>query len=189
MLKRRAFRPSALSQLEDRVVLSHIGLARPALVHHIQPIMPAATAQVLSLNGSISGTFVTTRSLVGGAVSGTTTTFQGSGTISGLGAVQVSGSLSTVLSVAGQKSSVETFTLTTSKGSVTIELSKSAPAPGKPGTVESSFAIVNATGAFAGDKGAGIADLQMINEQVVVVPPTVTRGVFTLTLHSNPPIL
>jgi hypothetical protein len=103
-----------------------------------------------------------------------------------LGKVEVSGSLVTSVSGLGAPSAVETFTLTTSQGSVTLELKTS---PNSAATSTTVFSIVGATGAFQGDTGTGTAELQLINELNPVVPPGVTRGNFTLALHSTPPTL
>ena len=144
---------------------------------------------MLSLNGTLSGTFVTTLNSATNLAAGTTTTFQGSGTITGLGQVNVTGSLVKLVGPSGQLSTVETFTLTNAQGSVTIQLTNSASIPGTPATVRSSFSIVKATGAFQGDIGTGTSSLQTITEVMKVVPPTVARGVFTLRLTSNPTVL
>jgi hypothetical protein len=190
--KHRSLRPTARSSLADRLALSQVGIAPAALLHHIPQSFAPATGHVVVLNGTISGTFVTIRnphavtppSPVSNPVAGTTTTFRGSGTITGLGAVEVTGSLVTSANAVSPHVTVETFTLTTAKGSVTLELKKS---PGSPATAATSFSIVKATGAFQGDTGAGTADLKMFSELIPVVPPVVLRGVFTLTLHYPPP--
>jgi hypothetical protein len=140
---------------------------------------------VLALNGTLSGTFITTHNPVSSGGASTLTNFQGSGTIAGLGQVKVTGLLATSVTATGQLSTVDTFTLTNAQGSVTIRLTNTAPKPGTNGTTESTFSIVNATGAFQGDNGTGTADLQMIALTVPVSPPTVSRGVFTLTLRSS----
>jgi hypothetical protein len=186
MRKQHMFQPTALGALEDRIALSH--LAGAALVHHIQSFSPPVSVHQLSLNGTITGTFITT---IGSSntQSGTVTSFQGSGTISGLGKVTVTGTLETLLSPSGQKSTVALFTLTTSQGSVTLQLSHSSPKPGVAGVTQSAFSLVSATGAFKGDSATGIADLQTITELVPVSPPTVARGAFTLTLQANPTIV
>jgi hypothetical protein len=188
MRRFRAFHPTALGPLETRVVLSHVGVASGALVQSMHGLAAPVTLNELSLNGTVSGTFVTTIIPGSNAATGTTTTFQGSGTISGLGQVTVTGSLTTLLSTTGQRSTMETFTLTDAKGSVTIQLTSQAPSPGSPSTVQS-FSIVKATGAFQGDIGSGIASLKTITEAVPTVPPTVARGIFTLTLSSRPTTL
>jgi hypothetical protein len=185
MRRLRSFRPTALSPLEDRLVLSQVGIAPPALVHHVHHFAASVPAHVLALNGTLSGTFVTTLNPVSSQAAGTTTTFQGSGTIIGLGQVKVTGLLETLASTSGQRSTVESFTFTTTKGSITIRVTNSAPKPGTPNTVVSSFSIVKATGAFQGATDAGTADLQLISKAIKVSPPTVAQGVFTLTLHSN----
>jgi hypothetical protein len=138
----------------------------------------------LALNGTISGTFVTTLNSANNPAAGTTTTFQGSGTVTGLGQVSVSGSLVKLVSPSGQLSTVETFTLTTAQGSVTIQLTSLATTS-STSAAQSSFSIVKATGAFQGAVDTGTASLQTITELVPVSPPTVARGVFTLTLKSN----
>jgi hypothetical protein len=189
MKKHHSFRPSALSSLEDRVVLSQLAIAPVALVQSTPQPVPPIPVHALSLNGTLSGTFVTTNNVPTSLGTGTTTTFNGSGTITGLGQVQVTGSLVQLLSPTGQVSSAETFTLSNAQGSVTMQLTKSAPTPGSSAGAQSSFSIVKATGAFQGDIGTGIADLQTITDVIPVVPPTVARGVFTLTLNSNPSIL
>ena len=189
MRKSRSFRPTTLSPLEGRMVLSQVGIAPPALVNPIQQIGPPVSGHVLALNGTLSGTFVTTINPGANLATGTTTTFQGSGTITGLGQVNVTGSLVKLVGPSGQLSTVETFTLTTAQGSITIRITNSAPTPSTPATARSLFSIVKATGAFQGDSGTGTADLQTITEAVPVVPPTVARGVFTLTLNSNPTTL
>jgi hypothetical protein len=189
MRKHHSFRPSAPSSLEDRVVLSHVGIAPAALVHSIEPSIAPVPGHVLSLNGSLSGTFITTNNTANNLGSGTTTTFKGSGTLTGLGQLSVTGSLVNFVSPSGQLATVDTFTLTTAQGSVTIQLTKAAPTPGTPVETLSSFSIVKATGAFQGDIGTGTADLQTITDVIPLVPPTVARGVFTLTLKSNPSVL
>jgi hypothetical protein len=140
---------------------------------------------VLSLNGTISGTFVTTNNSATNPAAGTTTTFQGSGKITGLGDVSVTGSIVTAVGPSGQLSTVESFTLTAAQGSVTIQLSKAVPTPGTSSAAQDSFSIVKATGAFQGAVDTGSASLQTITELVPVSPPTVARGVFTLTLKSS----
>jgi hypothetical protein len=183
MRKQRSFSPTALSPLEDRVVLSQVGIAPAALVQSLPPSTPPVPQHVLSLNGTISGTFVTTNNSANNPAAGTTTTFQGSGTITGLGQVSVTGSLVTMKSLSGQLSTVETFTLTAAQGSVTIQLSK--PTSGTSSAAPASFSIVKATGAFQGAVDTGSASLQTITELVPVSPPTLGRGVFTLTLKSS----
>jgi hypothetical protein len=160
-------------------------MAPAALVQSIPPTAPPVPQHLLALNGTISGTFVTTKNPPSSLGFGTTTTFQGSGTITGLGDVSVTGSLVTLVSSKGQISIAETFTLTAAQGSVTIQLTNPAPTPGSPSTAQYSFSIVKATGAFQGAVDTGTASLQVITELVPVSPPTVARGVFTLTLKSN----
>jgi hypothetical protein len=185
MRKHHSFCPNALSLLEDRVVLSQLGIAPAALVQPIPQSAAPVPQHLLALNGTISGTFVTTLNSANNPAAGTTTTFQGSGTITGLGKVSVTGSLVKLLGPSGQLSTVETFTLTSAQGSVTIQLTNSAPKTGSPSAAQSSFSIVKATGAFQGAIGTGTATLQTITELVSVSPPTLARGVFTLTLNSN----
>jgi hypothetical protein len=158
--KLRSFCPTALSPLEERLVLSQVGIAPSALEHHVPNFAAALPVHVLALNGTLSGTFVTTLNPVGIEPAGTTMTFQGTGTIIGWGQVKVTGFLETLTSTSGQRSTVESFTFTTTKGSITIQLTNSAPKPSTPNTVLSSFSIVKATGAFQGDTDAGTADLQ-----------------------------
>jgi hypothetical protein len=189
MRKLRSFRPTVFSQLEDRVVLSQGMMGPPALMQTLPPVSPPVSNHVLLLNGTLSGTFVTTINSGTNSNAGTTTTFQGSGTITGLGQVSVTGTLVKLVSPTGQTSSTETFTLSTATGSITIQLTKSGPVPSTPSTAVSSFSIVKATGAFQGDIGAGTANLQTITDLVPVVPPTVAKGHFTLTLSSNPAIV
>jgi hypothetical protein len=183
MRKLRSFSPTALNPLEDRVVLSQLGVAPAALVQALPPTSPPA--HLLALNGTITGTFVTTKNAPTNLGTGTTTIFQGSGTITGLGDVSVTGSLVTLVSPKGQISIVDTFTLTAAQGSVTIQLTNPAATSGSPSTAQSSFSIVKATGAFQGAVDTGTASLQAITELVPVSPPTLARGVFTLTLKSN----
>jgi hypothetical protein len=188
MRKHRSFCPTALSPLEDRVALSHAGIAPAALVQSIPQFSPSVQGHALALNGTISGTFVTTRipGPVSNPAAGTMTTFQGSGTITGLGKVEVTGSVVTSGGALGAPSSVETFTLTTTQGSVTLELKTS---PNSAATSTTVFSIVGATGAFQGDTGTGTAELQLFNALNPVAPAGVTRGDFALTLHSTPPTL
>jgi hypothetical protein len=54
--------------------------------------------------------------------------------------------LTTIVSASGQRSTVETFTLSTAKGSVTIQLTKLVAIPGTPATAHSSFSIVKSRG-------------------------------------------
>jgi hypothetical protein len=185
MKKYHSFCPTALSSLEDRVVPSQVGIAPAALVQSIPQSAPPVPQHLLALNGTISGTFVTTINSATNLAAGTTTTFQGSGTITGLGQVSVTGSIVKTLSPSGQLSTVETFTLANAQGSVTIQLTNVAPTPSTGTSAQSSFSIIKATGAFQGAVDTGTANLQMITELVPVSPPTVARGVFTLTLKSN----
>ncbi len=185
MRMHHSFCPTALSPLEDRVVPSQLGIAPAAFVQSSSPSAPPVPERLLALNGTISGTFVTTLNSANNPAAGTTTTFQGSGRITGLGQVSVTGSLVKLVGPSGQLSTVETFTLTTAQGSVTIQLTNSAPKTGSPSAAQSSFSIVKATGAFQGAIGTGTATLQTITELVPVSPPTLARGVFTLTLNSN----
>jgi hypothetical protein len=184
MKKHHSFRPSALSPLEDRVVLSHGGIAQAALVQPVPTGGVPVSLHALALNGTISGTFVTTVGPVNG-VAETITSFKGSGTITGLGQVNVSGSLVQVVSPTGQVSTFETFTLSTAKGSISIQLTTSPSKTGTPGLAQSSFTIIKATGAFQGDVGTGTASLQTITQAVPVIPPTTAKGIFTLTLKSS----
>ncbi len=186
MRKQRSFRATSLDNLEERIALSQVGGS--ALVDQIQSLSPPVSVHQLSLNGTITGTFITT---IGSSNSQpeTITSFQGSGTISGLGQVTVKGVLETLVSTSGQQTTVEQFTLATAQGSVTLQLTKTTPISGSPGATQSSFSIISSTGAFAGDTGSGIADLKMLAELVPVSPPTVARGVFTLTLKADPTIV
>ena len=186
MRKHRSFHPTALSPLENRVVPSHSGVAPAALVQTLPPVSPPVSSNALALNGTITGTFVTTAGTATNASSGSITTFQGSGTITGLGQVRVSGSLVSVVSTTGQVSSQETFTLSNAQGSVAIQLTKVIPSPSTSGTTVTSFSIIKATGAFQRATDTGTATLQTITEAIPVTPPTVAKGVFTLTLKSNP---
>jgi hypothetical protein len=189
MRKHRSFRPTALSPLEDRVVPSHVGVASAALVQPVNQLATPVSQHVLALNGTVKGTFVTTITPGANGTAGTTTTFNGSGTITGLGQVSVTGSQVTLFSATGLVSTVDTFTLTPATGSVTIQFTRAASIPSTPPSTVSSFSIVKATGAFQGDIGIGTASLQTITELVPVVPPTVAKGVFTLTHSSNPLLL
>ncbi len=196
MTKHRSFHPTTLTALEDRVVLSQVAPAPTALVQPVTNPPVPLPGHVLSLNGTISGTFVTTTNSPISLGNGTTTTFQGSGTITGLGQVNVTGSLVTLISPSGQITTQETFTLTNAEGTVTIQINQLSAVLGTPQTasspftiVKAPFTIVKATGAFQGDTGTGTANLQMFAELVPVNPPSVSRGVFTLTLQSDPPVV
>ncbi len=189
MTKHRFFHPTTLIPLEDRVVLSQVAPATTALVQPVSIPPVPLPGHVLSLNGTISGTFVTTTNSPISLGKGTTTTFQGSGTITGLGQVNVTGSLATLVIPSGQNTTQEMFTLTCVQGTVTIQINQSSAVVGTPQTATSSLTIVKATGAFQGDTGTGTANLQMFAELVPVTPPTVSRGVFTLSLQSNPAVL
>jgi hypothetical protein len=184
MREQRSFRPTTLYPLEDRIALSH--LTGAALLQSVPPMSPPVSVHQLLLNGTITGTFTTTLSSSNAQGFGTTTLFQGSGSITGLGQFNVIGVLDSSVSVTGQKSTVEVFTLSTAQGSVTVQLTNSVPKTGVPGTTQSSFAIINPTGVFKGDFGIGTSDLQMLTEAIPVIPPTVAKGDFTLTLHSSP---
>jgi hypothetical protein len=186
MRKHRSFHPTALSPLEDRVVLSSAGVAPTALVSTLPPVSPPVSSNLLALNGTISGTFVTVAGTPTNASSGSTTIFQGSGTITGLGQVTVNGSLVSAVSPTGVVSLQETFTLSNAKGSVTIQLTKVVPSPSTTGVAAISFSIIKATGAFQGAVDTGTATLQTITEAIPVTPPSVAKGVFTLILKSNP---
>jgi hypothetical protein len=108
---------------------------------------------------------------------------QGLGTIAGLGQVSVTGSRVERVSLSGQLSTVETFTVSNAQGSVTIELTKLPHSASTQSTATSSYSIVKTTGAFQGDIGTGTADLHTITEAIPVGPsPIVARGVFRLTL-------
>lgn len=171
------------------MVLSQLGIAPAALAQPISQLSPPVSVHGLALNGTLQGTFVTTCNPATNLAGGSMTIFQGSGNITGLGQFNVTGSLVKLVSPTGQLSTVETFTLSNAKGSVTIQLTKLAPTAGTPSTANSSFSIVKATGAFQGDIGTGTASLQTIAELIPVTPPVVARGGFTLTLNSNPTIL
>jgi hypothetical protein len=186
MRKHLSFRPTALSPLEDRLALSHVGTAPAALVHHIhRSASLTPPSHVLGLNGTISGTFVTRIGNAGNVTASTTTTFTGSGMIKGIGDVKVSGTLSRTVTPTGQPIVFESFTITTATGSVTLQLTNPVSKPSNPPTLESKFSIVKATGAFQGDTGTGVADLQLFTEAINTVPPVVAKGNFTLTLRSG----
>jgi hypothetical protein len=189
MRKLHSFRPALAGALEDRVVLSHVGALPPVLVNPQVPPPAPPVAHALALNGTLSGIFVTTIRIGTNSFRDIATNFQGSGTITGLGAVAVTGSMTTLESPTSVPSTAESFTLTAAQGSITIEISSSPRALGANSTSVSSFSIVKATGAFQGDSGAGTADLQLNSEAINVTPPTVAKGTFTLTLHSNAPAL
>jgi hypothetical protein len=191
MRKQHTFRPTALGALEDRMALSHVLVGPPAFVGPVAVPSTPAPGHTLSLNGTLSGTFVTTLNApITSALGTTTTLLNGSGTITGLGQVNITGTVtSSLTSLTGQRTILETVTLSNAQGSVTIQLSASSQTPGTAQTIDSKFTIAKATGAFAGDIGTGTSNLQLIAEEIAVVPPTVARGVFSLTLHSNPPPL
>jgi hypothetical protein len=162
---RRAKRASIGAEvLEGRAVLSTATPLKGALVHGISD---------LDLQGSAHGTPST---VVGNPDVGTTVKFQGSGVVSGLGSVKISGSLHGTGFFAN--SHVEgPITLSNAKGSFTLQLQ--SPSVGGFTAPESgtyNFNSTSSTGAFKKDFGNG---------SVVLV---LRSNSFTMTFDGKPSV-
>jgi hypothetical protein len=145
---RRAKRASIGAEpLEGRTVLSTAAPLKGALVHGIS---------YLDLQGSAHGTPST---VVGNPDVGTTVDFHGSGVVSGLGSVKISGSLHGTGFFANTH--VEgSITLSNARGDITLQLQ--SPSVGgftapKSGTYD--FDSTSGTGAFKKDFGNGTTGL------------------------------
>ena len=150
----RSFRPR-LEVLEDRLPPSDMS---PAAAPPEPPAQSSAasTSHHYDLSGEVSGTFTTQISSSDG---GTFQTMNGTGTISPLGSVQVSGRLHTPGSQGGYTQG--TLNLTNSQGSVTVWLISTQAQPAFSGAAtQYRFMITNATGAYTRATGSGTATLQ-----------------------------
>ena len=169
-MKRRAFVPSAPAALEERIALSHPGLAAAvALQHHVSP------APKLTLRGLVGGTDTT---------SGSKHQLKATGaTLSPLGTVSLSGDV-VIPTTGGTSRPVHgTVTLANSKGTITVELSGTvSPLPFPDFTAYSgnlTYKIVSGTRAYLHATGTG---------SVTFGPgPAVVAGRFMLDFGGYPP--
>ena len=194
MRNKHSFFPGALDALEDRLVLSHFGPFRAALPVHPHIVTASTTPPPiaihrLDLNGTLSGKFSTMPSLQS-AIPTLVTALKGSGLISALGTVDLSGSITSPISQAPTKLGTQgTITLSNAKGSVTLRLSVLVGQVASPLSIRFEFSIEKGTGAFAGAVGTGSADLTLTPLGGLVSSINANQGTFTLSLHARPPIL
>jgi hypothetical protein len=194
MKAKRALIPGALDTLEDRLVLSHVGSFSPALavhphIHMAANTLPPISINRLSLNGTLTGSFTNGPSPQSSAPT-LLTILKGSGLVSPIGKVDVSGSLTTSTTQAPTTLGPQgTVTLSNSQGSVTLRLSVPVGQVYSRLSMRFEFSIVKGTGAFAGGAGTGSADLTLIPQGGPVSSNGISQGSFALSLHSSPPIV
>ncbi len=180
------FRP-CLESLDDRTPPSSIPVAPPGgglgyWEHYYGSYW-------LPLSGQISGTWISP-----GATpdTGATQNLNGAGKISPLGDVQATGTLTAPGFVQNGRASGQ-FTISDSKGSVTIHLVGASLQPGFSSMpTKFYFSIVGGTGAYARAWGGGQATLTEIPGSTppqgppgTMTPDHVIAPSFTLTLHPN----
>ena len=126
--------------------------------HHHARRHPAAVAtpQVLVLSGDVIGTLTTTFTFSDGS---STASLTGTGTVAPVGAVSVSGSLSTPGFVTGGAAEA-TVTLTGAAGSLVLQLMGPFQTGFSPPPPNFQYTITGGTGAFAGDSGSGLVIFQ-----------------------------
>lgn len=150
---RRAF--IGLESLEGRRVLSTVS---PSPMLAIPKGMLTHGISYVDLQGIAHGS---TTTIVGNPDVGTSVDFHGAGTVSGLGSMKISGSLSGTGFIA--KSHVQgTITLTNHQGSFTLQLQ--SPATGgfqAPASGTYKFHSIKASGAFRKDFGNGSIQLKL----------------------------
>jgi hypothetical protein len=146
-------------------------------------------ANWLPLAGQVSGTWITP-----GAQSdaGTTQFLTGNGTVSPLGSVQATGTLTAPGFIESGRATGQ-FTFTDAKGSVTIHLVGANPQPGfSPMPTKFYYSIIGGTGSYAKAWGGGIATLAEVPGKVppqgpsgTMTPDHIVAATFTLTLQPN----
>lgn len=179
----RSRRPG-LESLESRDVPSAGGSLR-ALIHHPTAQAGRSGGHVVILVGQASGT-ASTRFAVPDV--GKTTGLDGSGTVSPLGSVHVQGELHSTGFIA-QGRAGGTLTLGNDRGSLSLNLT--GPSQEGFSDLPSSFhyQITGATGAYAGDRGAGTVEVHLNPSRRPAVPPNASTTMyaplpaFTLRFH------
>jgi hypothetical protein len=158
--------PLRIEPLEGRAVLSavHPGVA-------VHPAAVVQGAQYLFLNGQVHGT---SRNVPTNPDAGATLALEGSGRVTPLGQVHLSGTLhGTGFIQQGQAGG--TIRLSNARGSVTLSLvgpTQNGFTPPQSGTY--SFTVESGTGAYAHSLGTGTVDLALRGRS------------FTLTFHGAP---
>jgi hypothetical protein len=177
-MNRRSFRPTALAPLEERIALSHAGVAA-----HV-------SAHAMNVNATAHGTMTTTsppKGMVGGSQNAT---LSGNSTIPKLGAVHLTGKLSDNASLAPPYSNTKgsiTLTLNSRKATGSMTVSVNGPPTNlaaKAGTEQLSFTVTSASGAFAsflGDKGTATLSFHLKAKP----HSNVSTGPFTLATSIN----
>jgi hypothetical protein len=168
-----SFRPS-VEALEDRALPSFV----PGLIHGVTPT--AHVSHAMKLVGNVSGTWAVQSSLI--ADVGTTQALHGSGNLPGLGAFQVSGTISTPGFISSGYTH-GTLRLTNVHGSVTLQLVSVSPQSGFSGPASGlHYTIVSGTGSYAGATGSGSAALREKPAQQV---HTGTNGSHVTTIPAS----
>jgi hypothetical protein len=179
----RAFHPTALDRLEDRVALSQGGLRSVAArVADVSRPLPQPQTQ-LNLNGEIAGLLrVSTDAPPGSADALTTIRLAGAGQVRPLGLVAATGRLLEG-GIAGFHGG--TLTLSSRRGTVNLRLEERLPPPrpsGQPVNVYQ-FTIEGGTGAYQQATGSGVAYLYGRG-----TGSGNFTGPFRLTLRSDAPL-
>jgi hypothetical protein len=155
----RAFRPTVLDRLEDRVALSQGGLRSLAAPVADVTRLAAPPQQQLNLNGEVVGLLrITTDAPPGSADALTTIRLVGAGQVRPLGLVAATGRLLEG-GIAGFHGG--TLTLSNRRGTVNLRLEERLPQPrpsGQPVNVYQ-FTIESGTGAYQQATGSGVAYL------------------------------
>lgn len=173
-MNRRSFRPTALAPLEERITLSQAGVAAHVAAH--------AMTVTLTAHGTM-----TTTSPPKGQVGGSQeANLSGTSTVPKLGAVRLSGHLSSNGSLPPPSSDTHgtiTLTLTSRKtpGSLTVSVSgKPTNLAAKAGTENLTFTVTGATGALSSYMGA--TGTAVLSFHMKAKPHSnVSSGPFTLT--------
>jgi hypothetical protein len=140
MRQNYCFAPQLADPLEDRLVLSHGAPHHAALIGHHLSSHHMTPAAAIALSGTITGTIA----------------LDGSGTVSPLGNVTSSGSLTSRGAEPVRFSG--TVTLVGSHGTITASLYGILAGPERPfEPVTLTYTITGGTGAFQGDSGSGRA--------------------------------
>jgi hypothetical protein len=146
-----------------------------------------SAVKLAALTGEVSGTDASSP----GGDTGRTTTLQGSGQVSPLGAVDVSGALTSPGFIATGHSG-GAVTLSNDKGSVTLQL-RGAPQKGFSALPSSlHYRIVEGSGSYSNLRGGGTVDLSFIEAAVDTIdapgagkaqPGPIVGSLFTLRFH------
>jgi hypothetical protein len=183
MSVRQRLRPQ-LESLESMTLLSGASAAISGALASL--VTTAASAQQIHLTGTVKGSY---HLQVKNPDTGKDFTFLGSGTLSTLGQVSLTGDIHSPGNIANGHSTGQ-LVLSNPHGSVTLELTGPPQNGNTPVPDVFSFKIIKASGTFKDDTGTGYIDL------ILKPAPTPTagapnllvqQGTFTMTFLRVPP--